>query len=76
MNKRVREAVELDGGTVVVYEDSRAEVFVQGGPKAAWKRTRPVVDPDGHYDRDRAMHEAKIVVEVVREAADRGLFGR
>lgn len=67
---RVREAVELDGGTVVVYENNAAEVFVQGGPRAAWRRTRPV---ESH---DQAMREAKIVVETVREAHDAGFFDR
>jgi len=71
---RVREAVELNGGTIVVYENNAAEVFVQGGPNVPWRRVGPVVDLDGHYDRERAMYEAEQVVEVVREAHEAGFF--
>jgi len=71
---KVREAVELNGGTVVVYENNAVEVFVQGGPRVPWRRTQPVIDADGHYDRERAMHEAETVVKTVRDADREGLF--
>jgi len=71
---KVREAVELNGGTVVVYENNAVEVFVQGGPRVPWRRTQPVIDVDGHYDRERAMYEAETVVKTVRDAHDAGFF--